>query len=116
MVLVPEDAVNRYEQRQRLERSPVMSNTIEHANFKHSSTGGCERRSKQKLFNAEFERYLELRQQKDRHIPNVCVVDNVKGQQKRNRKPNYLTLLLWNPYLNDAPKGDGPIKLVKNKT
>ena len=28
MVLVPEDAVNRYEQRQRLETSPIMSNMI----------------------------------------------------------------------------------------
>ena len=29
MVLVPEDAVNRYEQRQRLETSPIMSNMIQ---------------------------------------------------------------------------------------
>ena len=37
---------------------------------------------KQKLFNAELERYLELRQQKDSHVPNVRVIDNEKGQQQ----------------------------------
>ena len=37
---------------------------------------------KQKLFNAELEHYLELRQQKDSHIPSVRVIDNEKGQQQ----------------------------------
>ena len=84
MVLVPEDAVNRYEQRQRLETSPIMSNII-HKNTQMSNIlqrEGMSDDQKQKLFNAELERYLELRQQKDSHIPNVRVIDNEKGQQQ----------------------------------
>ena len=50
MVLVPEDAVNRYEQRQKTRNISyhVQHDTQEHANVKHSSTGGYERRSKTK--------------------------------------------------------------------
>ena len=84
MVLVPEDAVNRYEQRQRLETSPIMSNMI-HKNTQMSNIlqrEGMSDDQKQKLFNAELERYLELRQQKDSHVPNVRVIDNEKGQQQ----------------------------------
>ena len=84
MVLVPEDAVNRYEQRQSLETSPIMSNMI-HKNTQMSNILQRESMSddqKQKLFNAELERYLELRQQKDSHIPSVRVIDNEKGQQQ----------------------------------
>ena len=83
MVLVPEDAVNRYEQRQRLETSPIMSNMI-HKNTQMSNILQRESMSddqKQKLFNAELERYLELRQQKDSHIPSVRVIDS-EGQQQ----------------------------------
>ena len=84
MVLVPEDALNRYEQRQRLETSPIMSNII-HKNTQMSNIlqrEGMSDDQKQKLFNAELERYLELRQQKDSLIPNVRVIDNEKGQQQ----------------------------------
>ena len=38
---------------------------------------------KQKLFNVELARYLELRQQKDSQIPSVRVIDNQKGQQQQ---------------------------------
>ena len=84
MVLVPEDAVNRYEQRQRLETSPIMSNMI-HKNTQMSNIlqrEGMSDDQKQKLFNAELERYLELRQQKESQIPNIRVIDNEKGQQQ----------------------------------
>ena len=84
MVLVPEDAVNRYEQRQRLETSPIMSNII-HKNTQMSNIlqrEGMSDDQKQKLFNAELERYLELRQQKESQIPNIRVIDNEKGQQQ----------------------------------
>ena len=82
MVLVPEDAVNRYEQRQRLETSPIMSNMM------HKDTqmlnvlqrDGMSDDQKQKLFNAKLERYLELRQQKDSQIPSVRVVKDEKEQ------------------------------------
>ena len=82
MVLVPEDAVNRYEQRQRLETSPIMSNMI-HKDTQMSNVlqrDGMNDDQKQKLFNAELERYLELRQQKDSPIRSVRVVKDEKEQ------------------------------------
>ena len=82
MVLVPEDAVNRYEQRQRLETSPIMSNMMQEDTQMSNvpQRDGMSDDQKQKLFNAELERYLELRQQKDSHIPNVRVVKDEKEQ------------------------------------
>ena len=75
MVLVPEDAVNRYEQRQRLETSPILSNMLQSDTqmLNVLQRDGLSDDQKQKLFNAELERYLELRQQKDSQIPNVRV-------------------------------------------
>ena len=69
MVLVPEDAFNRYEQRQRLETSPIMSNMINKDTQMSNvlQREGMSDDQKQKMFNAELERYLELRQQKDSH-------------------------------------------------
>ena len=71
MVLVPEDAVNRYEQRQRLETSPILSNIMQ-KNTQMSNVlqrDALSNDQKQKLFNAELERYLELRRQKHSQIP-----------------------------------------------
>ena len=84
MVLVPEDAFNRYEQRQRLETSPIMSNMINKDTQMSNvlQREGMSDDQKQKMFNAELERYLELRQQKDSQIPSVRVIDNGKGQQQ----------------------------------
>ena len=82
MVLVPEDAVNHYEQKQRLETSPIMSNMI-HKDTQMSNVlqrEGMSDDQKQKLFNVELEGYLELRQQKDNQIPNVRVVKDEREQ------------------------------------
>ena len=82
VVLVPEDAVNRYEQRQRLETSPIMSNMM-HKDTQMSNVLQCDGMSddqKQKLLNAKVERYLELKQQKDSQIPSVRVVKDEKEQ------------------------------------
>ena len=66
-VLVLEEAFQRYEQRQRLETSPLMGSTM------HMDTqiwdilqrADVTDDEKQKLFNTYFERYLELRRQKE---------------------------------------------------
>ena len=62
MVLVPEEALQRYEQRQRLETSPLMG-TMMHKDTQISDI--LQRDDVQKLFNAYFERFLELRRQKE---------------------------------------------------
>ena len=84
MVLVPEDAFNRYEQRQRLETSPIMSNIINKDTQMSNvlQREGMSDDQKQKMFNAELERYLELRQHKKSQIPSVRVIDNEKGQHQ----------------------------------
>ena len=71
MVLVPEEALQRYEQRQRLETSPLMG-TMMHKNTQISDIlqrDDVPDDEKQKLFNAYFERFLELRQQKETPTP-----------------------------------------------
>ena len=67
MVLIPEEALQRYEQRQRLETSPLIGTTMQ----KDTQISDIIQRDdvtddeKQKLFNTYFERYLELRRQKE---------------------------------------------------
>ena len=67
MVLIPEEAIQRYEQRQRLETSLLMS-TMMHKDTQISDIlqrDDVPDDEKQKLFNAYFERFLELRRQKE---------------------------------------------------
>ena len=71
MVLIPEEAIQRYEQRQRLETSPLMG-TIMHKDTQISDIlqrDDVPDDEKQKLFNAYFERFLELRRQKETPTP-----------------------------------------------
>ena len=65
--MVPEEALQRYEQRQRLETSPLMG-TMMHKDTQISDIlqrDDVPDDEKQKLFNAHFERFLELRRQKE---------------------------------------------------
>ena len=71
MVLVPEEAIQRYEQRQRLETSPLMG-TMMHKDTQISNIlqqDDVPDDEKQKLFNTYFERFLELRRQKETPTP-----------------------------------------------
>jgi hypothetical protein len=73
MILVPEDMLNRYEQKQKIETSPItatmmhkdaeMSNTLQQTDMPNDQ--------KEKLFYANLERYLNLKQQKDSQVPTV---------------------------------------------
>ena len=81
MVLVPEDAA-RYEQRQRLETPPLMG-TMMHKDTQISDIlqrNDVPDDEKQKLFNAYFERFLELRRQKETPTP-VKKEEQRVGQQ-----------------------------------
>ena len=70
MVLVPEDVLDRYEQKQEIETSPITSNMM------HQDTAMSEILQstdmsdveKQKLYNANMESYLSLKRQKDDHL------------------------------------------------
>ena len=68
MVLVPEDALQRYKQRQRLGTSPIMASIMREdtdmSNILQRTDLGDD--EKQKLYYANLERYLDLWRQKDR--------------------------------------------------
>ena len=73
MALVPEEVLDRFERKQRIETSPItsdlmrddirLSDTLEHSDLSDVD--------KQKLYNTSLERYLELRRQKDSQVPTV---------------------------------------------
>ena len=68
MVLVPEEALQHYEQRQRLETSPLMGMTM-HMDTQISDIlqrTDVTDDEKQELFNTYFEHYLELGARKRR--------------------------------------------------
>jgi hypothetical protein len=88
MVLVPEDVLSRYERKQKIETSPLvtgmmrqdadMSGILESENLTDVE--------KQKLYNARMEDYLSLRKQKDDQIPAVRVTRDgeAKGEPLRD--------------------------------
>ena len=73
MVLVPEEMLSRYEQKQRLETSPITPNMMQKdtqlSNILQQTDMHDDQ--KEKLFHANLERYLNLKQQKDSQIPTV---------------------------------------------
>ena len=66
MVLLPEDVLNPFEQRQRLETSPITANMMHGdttmTNILQQSDLGDDQ--KQKLYNVYMERFLDLKRQK----------------------------------------------------
>ena len=82
MVLVLEEALQRHEQRQRLETSPLMG-TMMHKDTQMSDIlqqDDVPDDDKQKLFNAYFERFLELRRQKETPSPVKKVEQRAESQ------------------------------------
>ena len=84
MVLVPEDVLNRYEQKQKIETPPITSNMM------HQDTAISEILQstdmsdveKQKLYNANMESYLSLKRQKDDQIPTVRIAQDAEQKSK----------------------------------
>ena len=86
MILVPEDVLARYERKQKIETSPLvtgmmhqdaaMSGILENENLTDAE--------KQKLHNARMEDYLSLRKQKDDQIPAVRVTQEARGEPLRD--------------------------------
>ena len=114
MALIPEELLNRYEQRQRLETSPIMTDMI-HKDTQMSNIlqrDDMTHDQKQKLYNANLERYLELRQQKDTQKPNVRVVGNKEDQEQ----PQPLQQLPDAVAQNDAFESYGAFEPYENKT
>ena len=82
MVLVPEEALQRYEQRQRLETSPLMG-TMMHKDTQISDIlqrDDVTDDEKPKLFNTYLERYLELRREKE--TPSTVMKEEQRAEQQ----------------------------------
>ena len=70
MVLVPEDLLSRYEQKQKIETSPLTAGMMQQdmAMFGILESENLTDAEKQKLYNANMENYLSLGKQKDEQI------------------------------------------------
>ena len=84
MILVPEDIYARFEQKQNLETSPIMKNMI---NTDTDMTDILQRTDvdhteKHKLYYANLERYLNLRQQKDSQTPTVQIAPSTTNREE----------------------------------
>ena len=84
MVLIPEDMLNRYEQKQRIESSPITNNMLQKDTMMTNilQRTDVNDTDKKKLYNANMESYLELRRQKDSQIPTVrLAVDELNKEE-----------------------------------
>ena len=86
MILVPEDVYVRFEQKQKIESSPLVRNMInadrEMANVLQQTD--MPDSEKQKLYYTNLERYMNLQQQKDNEIPTVRLTTNGKSNVEEN--------------------------------
>ena len=90
MILVPEDVYAKFEQKQKLETSPIMKNMI---NTDTDMTNILQRTDvddteKQKLYYANLERYLNLRQQKDNQTPTVQIAPSAANREEGSNPDN----------------------------
>ena len=81
MVLVPEDVFARFEQKQKIESSPLVRNMI---NADQEMTNVLQKTDmsdseKQKLYYTNLERYMNLQQRKDNEIPTVRLTTSDKS-------------------------------------
>ena len=84
MTLVPEEIYARFEQQQNLETLPIMRNII---NTDTGMTDILQRTDvddteKQKLYYANLERYINLRQQKDSQTPTVQIAPSTTNREE----------------------------------
>ena len=86
MVLVPEDVLNHYEQKQNIETSPITSKMMHHdmAMSEILQSTDMSDVEKQKMYNANMESYLSLRRQKDNQIPTIRIAQD--AEQKSEEK------------------------------
>ena len=90
MVLVPEEMLSRYEQKQRLETSPITANMMQ----KDAQLSNILQQTdmyddqKEKLFHANLERYLNLKQQKDSEIPTVQLAQTTEEKTAIQELPD----------------------------
>ena len=86
MILVPEDAYARFEQMQKLETSPIMNTDTDMTDILQRTD--VDDTEKQKLYYANLEKYLNLRQQKDSQTPTVQITPSAPNREKPSHLNN----------------------------
>ncbi len=107
MVLVPEHVLNRHEQKQKLETTPIMANMM-HQDTEMSEilqSASMPDAEKQKLYNANMESYLSLRRQKDGQIPTVRIAPDTEQEPEPIKKHVYLMQTWSSIYLEPCVQG-----------
>ena len=117
MALVPEEMLDRFERRRKLETSPIVSDLLQSDIrlsdiLERPDLGDDER---QKLYNASMERYLELRQQKDSQVPTVRFAP-AKEEEKKQLEPVIRSYCSGTHTQDNAPESHCTFRPVKIKT
>jgi hypothetical protein len=107
MVLVPEDIFARFEQKQKIESSPIVTNMIktesEMSNILQRTD--MDDAEKQKLYYTNLERYLNLRKQNDSQIPTVqLAIKNREKDEDIKPAPQETTTLPDSMIVDNIPK------------
>jgi hypothetical protein len=105
MILVPEDVFGRFEQKQKLETSPILTNMMktdtEMSNVLQRPD--MEDAEKQKLYYTNLERYLNLKQQKDSEIPTVQLATKNSEDDENKKPPETVNTLPDSLIVNNVP-------------
>lgn len=111
MVLVPEDVLSRYEQKQKIETSPLTAGMMQQdmAMFGILESENLTDAEKQKLYNANMENYLSLGKQKDEQIPAVRVTRDKEGEKEPLRDADVIAHLP----VTQRPKAAALLKRLK---
>ena len=117
MALVPEEMLDRFKRKQKLETSPITSDLLRSDIrlldiLEHSDLDDAE---KQKLYNASMERYLELRRQKDSQVPTVWFAP-IKEEEKKIRTTIIRSSGSGAHTENDASESYSTFKPIEIKT
>ena len=106
MILVPEDVFNRFEQKQRLETSPIASNMMQKDTemSKLLYREDLNDNERQKAYHANLERYLDLKKQKDSTIPTVQLTSSSNIENKEKVLPPEKVQLTDSNIVDNIPK------------
>ena len=106
MIMVPEDVFNRFEQKQRLETSPIASSMMQKDTelSKLLYREDLNDNEKQKAYHANLERYLDLKKQKDSTIPTVRLTSSSNIENKEKVLPPDKVQLSDSNIVDNIPK------------
>ena len=106
MILVPEDTFGRFEQKQKLETSPLVNNMMQKDTEMSDilQRKDIEDDEKQKLYYANLERYMNIMQQNSKETPTVQLATNYDESNKTEITPQETSKLSDSVIVENVPK------------